>query len=232
MITINLLPIGAFKAKYKGRVFVVAYALFVVIAIAGLFSVKTNILDSNLENLQADISGKDAVLQSVSKQVGDATKVTGTTVQKWEQLEAFLELEERRRDQTRLLVEIEKLVPKESAWLQALRHNQGKLSIDGISIDQDTISIFLKRLENAQYIKKDTVMFVDMAHMVINGTKLFKFRIIGQTQFPEPKILEEGLPDNGLPSKGDFLKTLTEASPNLAKKLEESGSNTTTKKGI
>lgn len=218
MITINLLPIGAFKEKYKGRVFLAAYGICLAIALIALVSVKTNVLDENIERLTNDRSVQDERLTVVKRQVEEADKKTKQTYRQWEQLVAIVELEERRRDQTRILVEVEKLVPKDSAWLLSLNHDNGTLSFEGISKDKEVVSQFLTRLEGATYIDRSSVTLMEIAqNMVINNIKLTRFKIRALTTFPKPEVLAKGLPDYGLPSQEDFLKTVQEAAPDLFK---------------
>lgn len=229
MITINLLPIGAFKEKYKGRVFLAAYGICLAIALIALVSVKTNVLDGNIERLTSDQRVQDERLAVVKRQVDEAGKKTKHTYRHWEQLVAIVELEERRRDQTRILVEVENLVPKDSAWLLSLNHDNGTLSLQGISKDKEVVSQFLTRLEGATYIDRSSVTLMEIAqNMNINNIRLTRFSIRAQTTFPEPDVLAKGLPDYGLPSQEDFLKTVKEAAPDLVKNLPQGGA----KKGI
>lgn len=216
MITINLLPLGVVKEKYKGRLFVVAYGIGLAIALIGLVSIKTNVLDVEIERLTGEKRNLDSRLIAVKKQVEAADTKTKQAYRQWQQLVSIIELEERRRDQTRLLVEIEKLVPKDSAWLISLDHAKGLVVLEGISSDKEVISQFLDQLESAVYIDKPSVSLMEITqNMVINDIKLTKFKIRAATKFPEPDILIGGLPDQGLPSQADFIKAVTDASPTL-----------------
>lgn len=220
MITINLLPIGAFKEQYKGRVFLAAYGAFMLILVAALFSIKTNVMDFTVEELTKERNGQQSTISSLTKEVTEANKLTEETARQWGQLNAILELEERRRDQTRLLVEIEQLVPKADAWLLSLNHNKGVVTIEGISRDKETVSQFLSRLENAEYIERPSVTLVEITqNLVINDVKLTRFKITARTIFPQPSIITEGLPEVGLPTREDFIKLVEAAAPNLAKTL-------------
>lgn len=221
MITINLLPIGAFKEKFKGRVFLAAYAIAMLIAVAALFSIKTNVMDGNLEALRANQASQQSRLGELQKQVTEATAATARTVQQWQQLTAIMELEERRRDQTRLLVQLEQLLPKSDAWFLSLSHDKGVLTLEAISRDKETVSQFLKRLEDASYIDKQSVNLLEITqNMVINGIKLTKFKVSAKTVFPFPEVIEDGLPDYGLPGKDEFIKAVEAAAPALADKIK------------
>ena len=220
MITINLLPIGAFKEKYQGRLFLAAYGLAMLVLIAGLFSYKTFFMDNTITTLQSDQQSQQSALDNLKKQVADSSQITADTFRKWQQLAAIVELEERRRDQTRLLVELDQLIPGSNAWLLSLKHNHGVLTLEGLSTDKDTVSTFHTRLENAAYINRESVALVEIKQdMAIKNYKLTKFLINARTSFPQPTIIEEGLPEAGLPSQADFFKVVEAAAPDLVKNI-------------
>jgi Tfp pilus assembly protein PilN len=221
MITINLLPVATFQKQFKGRVFLIGYGIFLVVVAAALFAVKTNVLDLTIANLTSERGRITNALNDAKKKVTEATAVTTATVSRWKQLEAIVELEERRRDQTRLLVEVEELLPKTNSWLVSLNHSGGVMSLEGLSTDKETVSQFLTRLENASYIDRASVTLVRISQdLVINGIKLTKFSINARTNFPRPAILDNGLTEYGLPSREDFLKVVKAVDEKLAEGLE------------
>jgi len=220
VITINLLPIATFRQQFEGRTFLAGYGLFLLLGVLVMFALKTNVLDRALERLADERSGLAASLNETRKRVTEATNVSRATVTRWKQLAAIMELEERRRDQTRLLVEMEELLPKTNAWLVGLNHSGGLMSLEGISTDKETVSQFLTRLENAAYIDRSSVTLVQISQdLVINGIKLTKFSINARTSFPEPVILDLGLPEFGLPSREDFVKAVKAVDEKLAADL-------------
>ena len=217
MITINLLPVADLRRRFRGRVFLISCGLFLVLGAAAMFAVKTNIMDPTLERLANENSRLAASLNDTNQEAAEARALTGATVTRWKQLAAIMELEERRRDQTRLLVEIEELLPKNNAWLVGLNHSDGVMSLEGISTDKETVSQFLTRLENAAYIDRASVTLVQMSQdLVINGVKLTKFSVNARTSFPKPAILDRGLPEFGLPSRDEFLKAVGAVDEKLA----------------
>ena len=222
MITINLLPIGSFKTKYKGRVFIVGYILVMIIVGVALFMVKTTIMDASLASMNTDIQSKTTNLNNLKGQVTEAAKTTATSFNKWQQLNSIIELEERRRDQTRLLVEIDNLIPKTNAWLRSLKHDKGQLILDGIATDKETVSRFLTKLEGASYIERRSVTLLEVSqNLVLNGITLTNFRITASTVFPDPTIVTEGMPDFGLLSQEEFLKIVEAAAPDLVANIKK-----------
>ncbi|MGL4208427.1 MAG: PilN domain-containing protein [Candidatus Adiutrix sp.] len=224
MITINLLPIGSLKQKHKGRVFIIAYGLFILIAACALFSYKLNVMDTHIKRLTDEQASRSTQLASLRRNVTDASKITQDIFNQWQTLEAIMELEERRRDQTRLLVELETLIPKEDAWLVTLNHDQDFLNIAGISRDKETVSQFLTQLENATHIRKETVNLMQIAqNMVINGINLTRFRITASTSFPAPSLIDEGLAEIGFPPREEMIAAIEKAAPNLLKDAKGAG---------
>ena len=220
MITINLLPISTFKQRLKGRIFLTALALILVIGLAAMASVKMIILDTNLAELSQQESNLKQELQRIKNQVTEADSQTKLTVRKWKQLVAITDLEERRRDQTRLLSELERLVPKDSAWLTGLDHSKGMVTINGISKDKDTISAFLSRLQTATFLDRNTVYPGSISQSLrINNILLTTFTITARTKFPNPTILNNGLEEYNLPSAKQFAELVKIANASLAEGL-------------
>ena len=55
--------------------------------------------------------------------------------------------------------------------------------------------------------------------LVINGVKLTKFSVNARTSFPQPAILDQGLPEFGLPSREDFVKAVKAVDEKLVANL-------------
>jgi Tfp pilus assembly protein PilN len=222
MININLLPVADLQQQFQGRVFLVGYGLFLVLAAVVLFGVKTHVMDATLARLAGERSRLTNSLNEARKKAAAAEEATYSTVMRWKQLAAILELEERRRDQTRLLVEIEELLPKTNAWLVGLTHQGGLMSLEGIATDKETVSQFLTNLDNAAYIDRASVTLVQISQdLVINGIKLTKFSLNARTNFPSPTILDTGLPEFGLPSRDEMIKAVRNVDEKLAADLTD-----------
>ncbi|MDR2935086.1 MAG: PilN domain-containing protein [Candidatus Adiutrix sp.] len=216
MITINFLPVDDLKRRLKGRALLIGYGLALVLAAAAMLALKAVFLEPALAELKKEADQTLASLNDVSDEVARASAVTGSAIAKWKRLAAVMELEERRRDQTRLLTEVEELLPA-NAWLVGLSHGGGLMGLEGIAADKETVSQFLALLEKAAYIDRASITLERMSQdLTINGVRLTKFSIKARTVFPKPAILETGLPEFGLPSREDFARAVRDADDNLA----------------
>jgi len=217
VININLLPVADLRRRFEGRAFLMRCGLFLLLTALVMFALKALALTPSLERLAAEESRLAATLNETGEKAAEAAAVTRATVARWKQLSAIMELEERRRDQTRLLVEIEGLLSNANAWLVGLEHSDGLMSLEGLSTDQEAVSRFLTSLENADHIDRASVTLVRISQdLVINGVKLAKFSINARTNFLPPAILDSGLPEFGLPSREEFARAVRAVDEKLA----------------
>ncbi len=220
MITINFLPVAAMRRRFKSRAFLAGYGLYLVLTVAAMAAVKFGLLGPSLEKLAEEKKQTITSLGEISQEVTRTSAAAPAAVKSWKQLAAIMELEERRRDQTRLLLEVEELLPETKAWLVGLSHGGGLLSLEGIATDKEAVSQFLTSLESAAYIDRASVTLVRMSQdLIINGVKLTKFSINARTRFPKPAILDLGLPEAGLPAREDFVKAVRAVDEKLAAEL-------------
>lgn len=217
MITTNLLPINNFRARADGKAFLTYIGLLAFTTIVILFGANQFVLKSTITKITAENEALQSTLTETQKKVAGASALTTSTVSQWQQLEAILELEERRRDQTRLLVKLDELLPKNNSWLLSLSNNKGTVNIEGIATDRQTVSQFLAKLQGEKFLKD--VRLDITQNMVINNIKLTQFKINAKAAFPGSVIMSEGLPESGLPSSQDFITKVQVADPALAQML-------------
>ena len=219
MITINLLPMESLRSQVQGKAFLAALFLFIIIFIGGGLVYKANVVTPTLANITQEISSLSAEEAAMKGKITKADGNIKNIVKMWARMMSILELEERRRDQTRLLVELDELLPKSNAWLLGFTNNGGAVNIKGIATDKEVVSQFYSQLEKSKYLRKVALVMLSQ-DLVLNGIKLTQFNITAEAYFPDPDIIKSGLPEVGLPSKEEFMKALEKASPSLAKGLQ------------
>ena len=223
MITINLLPIESLRSQVKGKAFLAALFLFVILFIGFGLIYMANVVNPTIAMVTTERDNLKKETTTIQAKLLEAEKKGTAIVKMWQRLVAILELEENRRDQTRLLVELDELLPKGSAWLMGFSHAGGIVTIKGIATDQVTVSQFYSKLEQSKYLRNVALVDVSM-DMKIKGIKLTQFNITAESYFPFPDLVKNGLPEAGLPSEEEFRKVLGKASPALIKILEQSSS--------
>ncbi|MDR2459816.1 MAG: PilN domain-containing protein [Deltaproteobacteria bacterium] len=220
MIKINLLPIESFRQTASGQLSVTIFAFVIVGFCVALYLFKGMVLDTKIESLEKtrnEASSKLADLQATSQ---DALKQTTEFVNQLVQVSAISELEERRRDQTRLLHAIAGQVLTANSWLTSVSHNKGAIILKGMATDFEVVAEFQHNLEQNIYLTKVELIRATR-DTTINNVRLVTFEIHANTVFPGALLLEEGLPDSNLPPRELMAQMVTAASPDLGKILQE-----------
>lgn len=219
MIAINLLPLDAWRERARGRARLIAWGVWglaITAALAGLHQ----LLNRDLAGLAAESLARQGELAVLEERVTEARLITADTVREWEKLMAVLELEERRRDQARLLLEVEKVLPKDQAWLLSLSHERGVLRLEGLATDPEAVDRFLARLGNAAHLDRDSVQLTGLRPRPTGGqSRLTEFSIKARTVFSRPSLADRGLPNYGWPGRADFVARVAAVDPRVAERL-------------
>lgn len=148
MIRINLLPFRAARSKENVRrqvsVFLLSLMLLIVIlfSINGYFNGKVEDLEKRLENLKAEVK----VHEEKARQVDEFKKQLAELNQK---IEIVNQLKERRKYPPLLLSTLTELVVPGRMQLTGMEFNNTVLKMNGLALDNETIAVFMKRLERS-----------------------------------------------------------------------------------
>ncbi|MFZ7110360.1 MAG: PilN domain-containing protein [Desulfatiglandales bacterium] len=151
MIKINLLPYRAARKRENIKRQITLYILCVFLLLAGMAYAyvskngELSALKTKQETLQKDL----AKLQETIKKISILEKKT-------DELRAMLnvirDLEKRKTGPVLLLSEISNAVPKEKLWLRSLKESNGILTLTGTAMDNETVALFMTRLEAQDHI--------------------------------------------------------------------------------
>ncbi|MDR1081943.1 MAG: PilN domain-containing protein [Deltaproteobacteria bacterium] len=225
MIKINLLPIEAFRQSASGQLSVTIFSFVMVALGIGLFLFKTTMMDPNVTKLQTECDSQNAQLASMKAEAANALKVTTQFTSQLIQADAIAELEERRRDQTRLFNSIAGEVINQASWLTSFSHDKGVVTIRGMATDHEVVASFLDNLERSP-ILHDIDLIRAARDTTINNVSLVTFEIRGGTAFPSAVLMENGLPDVDLPARAEITQLVTAAAPGLGDTLVKSRATT------
>jgi Tfp pilus assembly protein PilN len=219
MIQINLLPLESFRQKSSGRLLVAIFFLtmtFLGVALYLYYDFYMGSTLTTLEKAQADATQNlnkakgltNQALQKATSFVNDMVKVSFIS-----------ELEERRRDQTRLLMSVADQVVNEVSWLVSCSHDKGVVRIKGMATDHEVVAKFLSKLQALPTLQNVELLRA-AEDTVINGISLVTFEISANTTFQDSSLLTAGLPSDSLPPRETLVKLVTIAAPNLAEALK------------
>ncbi|MDR1041244.1 MAG: PilN domain-containing protein [Deltaproteobacteria bacterium] len=221
MIKINLLPIEAFRQSASGQLSVTIFAFVMVALGIVLFLFKSTVMDTKVNKLTGERDALSTQLASMKKESEEALRQTTQFTTQLIQADAIAELEERRRDQTRLFNALAGDVVNQASWLTALTHQKGVITVRGMATDHEVVASFLDNLEKSPLLA-DIDLIRAARDTTINSVSLVTFEIRGGTVFPAASLMEQGLPDVDLPARDEITKLVSAAAPTLGETLVKS----------
>jgi len=147
MIKINLLPQKEYKRKTtlikQGTTafFSLLVVLMVLFVSAANIKGKVKALDKKITAIKSEL----AELEENRKKI-EELKSSEIVFQK--KIDVIKKLEQRKTGPVKMLDEIASIIP-EKMWLNELKNQKSLLSLDGVSIDNETIALFMTNLENS-----------------------------------------------------------------------------------
>ena len=188
MIRINLLPVRALRVRQRAQKQVGVYALAVAVLIVFMVLVYLN-GNSALTDLNKKIKTLEAKESSLKKIRTEVTKLDEQKELLQEKLKIIADLERQRKGPVRVLDELSMVVPAEEAWLTRIRQAGSNLTLEGIALNNETVSKFMIDMEKSD-------LFSGVAgrtrQQIINDRRLMYFSITCQVnlekaQEPEPE---------------------------------------------
>lgn len=151
MITINLLPVREAKKReteLKQAVIVgsvLGGTLLLIVAVHVAIAGRISSVNSQIQATQAEID-------ELSKVIGNVAEFKKRKADIEEKLAVIRTLEANRGGPVHVLDEIASRLP-EKLWLTRLNENNGSLSVEGLSIDNETIAAYMTKLEESPYFE-------------------------------------------------------------------------------
>jgi type IV pilus assembly protein PilN len=147
MIKINLLPkkdITQWAALVEQGVSGIIVIVLVTLGLVGW----TAYLKGEVKDLDHKIASIKSELKELEEDEAkiEEMKKTEAIIQK--RIDVIKKLEKRKTGPVRMLDEVSKVIP-EKLWLKDLRNKGALLTLDGIAIDNETVALFMTRLEGS-----------------------------------------------------------------------------------
>lgn len=184
MIRINLLPIKAAqkKEKLKGQLMVAGLALVVT---CGLCAMVYMHFLGKVQDMQAEIDNQRLEISRLMKTIGEVNQFKKRQKELRAKLDVLDQLKEARSGPVYLLDELYEAIP-DKLWLTMFKESNGKASIQGVGVSEETVALFMRDLENSEYYS-DVVLKVTR-QKESDGIKFQSFEITCSTANKKPDV--------------------------------------------
>jgi type IV pilus assembly protein PilN len=151
MIRINLLPFRAARKKENIRRQLTIFVLSVVFAfvVMAYYFMKLSTTLSDLKKEERQIKVELAGYKKTIERINNLEKKIAEIRKK---LDVIKDLEKKKTGPVLLLDQIAMAVPKEKLWLTSLVEKRGKLTLNGTAMDNETVAVFMTKLEDSELI--------------------------------------------------------------------------------
>ncbi|MFQ5458247.1 MAG: PilN domain-containing protein [Myxococcota bacterium] len=149
MITINLLPVREAKKRETERMNavvlggVIGGTLLLILAVHLAISARVSSVNTQIQSTQAEID-------ELSKVIGDVAEFKRRKADIEEKLNVIQTLDANRGGPVRILDELATRLP-EKIWLTSLTQSNGALTVEGLSIDNETIATYMTKIGESPF---------------------------------------------------------------------------------
>jgi Tfp pilus assembly protein PilN len=218
MIKINLLPLESFRQTASGQMAVSIFVVCMLLLVGSLYAFNIMYMSPKKDSLVKSKNDITAKVEAVKAASTKAMEQTTEFVDKVIKVSTILYLEERRRDQPKLFMNLTNEINNQTSWLVSMNHAKNVLTLKGMAIDNPTVSTLLSRLQSSPFMKNVELLQVVGANS--NGMPLVSFDIKAETVFEDSTLVKQGLAEVQLPDADQLRATVSNISPDLAKSLE------------
>ncbi len=174
MIRINLLPFRAARSKENIRRQVSVFLLSMVLLVVILVIVNSHLggrvetLEERLGDLQAEVEIYEERAQQVEKFKEELEELN-------KKIDIVNDLKALRKDPPELLAELTELVVSGRMQLLSMSFSQTQLRMEGLAMDNETIAVFMRRLEQSD--RFSSVTLSRSAQQMEQGVEMKRFGI-------------------------------------------------------
>ena len=162
MLEINLLPVREVRKRFETRQIVLQQLLVLILTAAAIGAFHTR-LASKMARTQARIHQMDKDIAQFKPQLEQVEAFKKKKKELEKKIEVIESLDHQRRGPVRILAELSDRIP-ERVWLTSLETNGSQVKLQGESLDNELVAIFVRNLSESKY-------FGDVD---LDGTKLSK----------------------------------------------------------
>jgi len=173
MIKMNLLPIREERRKERRRldISVSIMMLLLIVLIGGYLYIN---ISGEIESLQVQLRAKKAEDARLTKKVGEIKLLKNKKKELEKKVGIINALNKERLSAIKIMEEVSIQIP-EKIWFKTLSKKGNSLVIVGISLDDQTLSTFISRLNHSKRFKG--VWLRQSKQVVLNQVKLKEFSL-------------------------------------------------------
>jgi type IV pilus assembly protein PilN len=185
MIRINLLPFRAARKRenIRRQVSISGLMFLLFLLLLGGWFIS---LSSNVSGLRSKENSKKAELEGYKKELEEIKKLEAAIKEIKTKLDVINNLKKGKTGPVLLLSAIADAVPKEKLWLTSLKESNGILTLTGVAMDNETVSLFMNNLDAAKEIIPPTDL-KSAKQKEINKLKVSEFSLECKTYAYKPE---------------------------------------------
>lgn len=162
MLQINLLPVREVRKRFEARQILLQQVLVLLLTVAAIGAFQAR-LSSQMQRTQARIQQMDKDVAQFQPQLEQVEAFKKKKKELEKKIEVIESLDRARRGPVRILADLSDRIP-DRVWLTSLETNGSQVKMQGESLDNELVAIFLRNLGESKY-------FGDVD---LDGTKLSK----------------------------------------------------------
>ena len=196
MIRINLLPIREERRKADLRQFglILGAALVASIVIVSLYHMK---LSGDVKEAKAGVVANQQLIDRFKPQLEQVEEYRKAKAEIEKKLEIIGRIEASRSGPVHVFDELATHAPAR-LWLTKLKANGGKITIEGMSLDNELVALFLTALNESAYF--EDVELRETKAKEVSGYKLNEFEL--SAMLASPEVSKKKTSDDAIASIG------------------------------
>ncbi len=186
MIRINLLPVREWRKKEEVRQQISIYILSIILLLCIFLGISITI-QKQIDSKQEKLTNLQTKIVKLKKIKADINKINIAKKRIKERFNIIEKLQANRQITVKLLDQLVTAIPIDRLSLTHITFRDKILRLNGIALDNHTVALYMKRLENLPTFK--TVELINTKRRAINGHDLmaFSLKAIIKTNSPNSK---------------------------------------------
>lgn len=183
MIRINLLPVRAAqkKEKLRSQISVLVLSLIFVCIVCGAEYFR---MSAKIGDKKEEVKTVQTEINQLKKKIGEVSRYKKLQGDLKKKLDILQVLKENKSGPVHTLDELSLALP-DKLWIESFSVNGGQVKLAGYCFSENMVAEFMRNMEKSEYYKNIELNVTQQA--TVNGVKLQKFSLTGQTTKPAVK---------------------------------------------